>query len=87
LGKGTDRDLVDRHANYTLIDKGLTEGQAAYSMSRKQDMDMPTPTMAGRQDTVEQRIAKIRQHQISGNNPDVLQDQLFQGCDGSPSPY
>jgi hypothetical protein len=85
LGKGTDRDLVDRHANYALIDKGLTEGQAAYSIIRKQGM--PTPTMAGRQDTVQERIEKIRQHQISGNNPDVLQDQLFLGCDGSPSPY
>jgi hypothetical protein len=44
---------------------------------------MPTPpTMPGRQDTVEQRIEKIRQHQINGNNPDVLQDQLFLGYDG-----
>jgi hypothetical protein len=85
LGKGTDRDLVDQHANYALIDKGLCEGQAAYSIIRKQDM--PTPTMAGRQDTVEGRIEKIRRHQNNGNNPHTLQDQLFQGCDGSPSPY
>jgi hypothetical protein len=86
LGKGADQDLVDHHANYALIDKGLSEGQAAYSIIRKQDMPTP-PTMAGRQDTVEQRIEKIRQHQVTSNDPHVLQDHLFQACDGCPSSY
>ena len=77
-----------RVADFTVFGRPGSENNVKNrynSIIRKKGM--PTPTMAGRQDTVQERIEKIRQHQISGNNPDVLQDQLFLGCDGSPSPY
>ena len=80
------RSLDQRLTVLRLIKGSPSEGQAAYSIIRKQDMPTP-PAMPGRQHTVEQSTGKIRQHQINGNNPGALQDQLFLGCDGRPSSH
>jgi hypothetical protein len=73
LGKGGDADAIDDSANYQLVCKGLTEGQGVFTAKRETSVVVPPR----RQNTPMGMIAKMKHHQDTTDDPQVLQNTLL----------